>query len=853
MLRCPHCTRIYDTHVERCERHGALEPCDAVLLGDMLAQSASVRRALSVDEVLALLDAALRADSFGGAQLSPKQVFVTKGGALSFAGYAGKPLEDALDDALHDPLDVSRVSASEREAYRVAALAYELFAKTPAYFAKNARAVVVRKRLESAPSLADVRPDLPLAVCSLVTDALDVRRANQGATAAAFVAALREAAAQSHEFEAGVASASAAPAPAPQALQARAAMAPSVIAPTSFGAPPPMAMEMAAAPSRARSSVLPLVAVLAAVLVLAGVAGALFLVSGTSRRAAHEDTHSAMSLPSPNEPSRPRDQGEASRQPGTAPVGATTMGPTNAPMVAPVTASPVVSTTGASRAVTVSGRITRRARGEPDAADQSTARTDEVAAQTAEAGVGVDLETAPAVGAPALGVGDGLLTAQTRSDVSRSAAAPSVAGQSSLAGRRTASGKIEDDVRQPINRPRPQSSPRSWLPLAAVTAVVVVLILCALFLLRRNRRPTVAPEPIVVAPQPASDAAARASLVATRNSITDSVQVPHPAYSQTLPASAATSPGGAVDALARTEVVDSTGVGASRTSGARQKQTADFRPFSIGPYECFEQLGEGAMGIVYKARHEKLRRLCAVKVLVPDLAERPDSAAQFRREAELAASVQHPNTVIVYDFGELEGGLLYLVMELLEGRTLEALLRERRPSQTEALELVRQLSDGLDALHSAGIVHQDLKPQNVMVLERESPDRFSVKIVDFGLARLVGADPIEAPSGGRRISGTPLYMAPEQARADDRIGPSADLFALAVVAYEVIAGIAPFELDGRTVSQVVLERASGNYHPRPTGRASLDSLFEEGLAQDPLRRPPSARAFYAKMSAAVAA
>jgi serine/threonine-protein kinase len=315
-----------------------------------------------------------------------------------------------------------------------------------------------------------------------------------------------------------------------------------------------------------------------------------------------------------------------------------------------------------------------------------------------------------------------------------------------------------------------------------------------------------------------------------------------------------------VDALARTEVGAMIGAASLRTRPGDSNIRPSFQPFAIGAYECVEQLGEGAMGIVYKARHEKLDRWCAVKVLVPDLAEKPDAAMQFRREAKLAASVQHPNTVVVYDFGELDGGLLYLVMELLEGRSMDAVLRERRLAAQEALELTRQLCAGLDALHAAGIVHQDLKPQNVMVIDRNTAAPV-VKIVDFGLARLAGADPIESPSGGRRISGTPLYMAPEQARADERITASADLFSLAVVAYELLAGTAPFEVEGRTVSQVVLERASGQYRPRTiafaVGEASkaraLDALFAEALAVEPERRPPSAQVFFSRMQGALAA
>jgi serine/threonine-protein kinase len=389
---------------------------------------------------------------------------------------------------------------------------------------------------------------------------------------------------------------------------------------------------------------------------------------------------------------------------------------------------------------------------------------------------------------------------------------------------------------------------RSSLPLAVATfAALAAVSALAYYLLRARRAPPVAPSV-----EPARPAPANPELVATRISAVDTL---HATLSATMPAD-----GGAIDALAQTQVAGALGAASLRSRPGDSKTRTDFQPFSIGAYECVEQLGEGAMGIVYTARSAAHDRWCAVKVLVPDLADKPDAAAQFRREAKLASSVSHPNTVVVYDFGELDGGLLYLVMELLDGRTMDAVLRERALTSGEALELTRQLCAGLDALHAAGIIHQDLKPQNVMVSQRDGAGPV-VKIVDFGLARLAGADPIESPSGQRRISGTPLYMAPEQARAEDAIGPGADLFSLAVVAYELLAGSAPFDVEGRTVSQVVLERASGHFHARsiativgdPRRASALDALFTEALAVEPERRPKSATEFYTRMNTALAA
>jgi hypothetical protein len=396
----------------------------------------------------------------------------------------------------------------------------------------------------------------------------------------------------------------------------------------------------------------------------------------------------------------------------------------------------------------------------------------------------------------------------------------------------------------PIASREPAPRERSPWPYVAGAAVAIGGLAAALLLLARRRRSNAVS---------ATKGGSLASLTATRDGLRDTAVAE---LSQTVRADAT-----AIDAFARTQVSGTRpGDSSAPSSRATPAEREPFQPFAIGPYECVEHLGEGAMGIVYKARHAERSRMCAVKVLSPDLAERPDAAAQFRREAELAARIQHPNTVLVYDFGELEGGLLYLVMELLEGRSLDVFAHDRAPLTADvSLSLTRQLCDGLDALHAAGILHRDLKPQNVMVLDAPEGDP-RVKIVDFGLARL-SSEALAYDASAPRITGTPLYMAPEQARGEPTSGASADVFSLAVVVFELVAGEPPFEVEGRTVSQVVLERASGQYRARRVidvrpslgDNPALEGLFTDALAPEAARRPSSAGAFYARMRASLAA
>lgn len=224
---------------------------------------------------------------------------------------------------------------------------------------------------------------------------------------------------------------------------------------------------------------------------------------------------------------------------------------------------------------------------------------------------------------------------------------------------------------------------------------------------------------------------------------------------------------------------------------------------TVGPYRIERTLGRGGMGVVYAAEHTLLRKRFAMKVLAPSvLAEDPDSARRFVREARAAARVAHPGIVDVSDFGSLSDGRHYLVMELLSGRSLGALLDADGPlPPARAIAIVRGIASALGAAHAAGVVHRDLSPSNVFVDVGGEPDR--VKLVDFGAAKVPDPDQADVPDGpAGYVLGTPYYMAPEQAQALQTDG-RADLYALGVIFFELVSGAVPF--DGDTPLDIVLE------------------------------------------------
>ena len=278
-------------------------------------------------------------------------------------------------------------------------------------------------------------------------------------------------------------------------------------------------------------------------------------------------------------------------------------------------------------------------------------------------------------------------------------------------------------------------------------------------------------------------------------------------------------------------------------------------------YRIEQLLGRGGMGAVYRARDMRLDRQVAVKVVRPELLEDNDARRRFRREAQLVARLQHPGIVAIFDFGTLAGGGAYLVMELVRGEDLRRVLhREGRLEPARAVRILAAVCAAIDAAHQEGVLHRDLKPENIVLPGGHA----EAKVLDFGVAKLVEDRPIAAADDGAEgyqatltmagtIVGTPAYMAPEQLRAEAP-GPRTDVFALGVIAYEMLCGELPFSRGALT--DVILAQARG---AQPlTDRdaaipAALCRAVMRALDLEPEGRPASARAFASEVVASLAA
>src|SRR5215212_561694 len=231
-------------------------------------------------------------------------------------------------------------------------------------------------------------------------------------------------------------------------------------------------------------------------------------------------------------------------------------------------------------------------------------------------------------------------------------------------------------------------------------------------------------------------------------------------------------------------------------------------------YRLDELLGQGGMGAVYRATHLLIERPVAVKVLSQRLVTDESARERFRREARAAGRLQHTNAVAVTDFGETRDGLVYLVMELLEGRPLrEVLARESPLDPARAVSLMMQISAAVEAAHEAGIIHRDLKPGNIFLVQRpDSP--YIVKVLDFGIAKIAADDGEfslhDTLTGTGVMIGTPRYMSPEQCDGA-QLTPASDVYSLGVILYEMLTGQTPFS----GVSPLALALKHSSESPRP--------------------------------------
>ncbi|HEY5961848.1 MAG TPA: serine/threonine-protein kinase [Polyangiaceae bacterium] len=238
-------------------------------------------------------------------------------------------------------------------------------------------------------------------------------------------------------------------------------------------------------------------------------------------------------------------------------------------------------------------------------------------------------------------------------------------------------------------------------------------------------------------------------------------------------------------------------------------------------YEVVQLLGEGGMGCVYRVRHRVLERSFALKVLRPEFARDVALAERFVQEARAAAAIVHPNVVSITDFGMFGTGQPYFVMELLVGRTLSSTLRERGSLRAEeVVVLAKAVASALSSAHQVGVIHRDLKPDNVILLGGTIAST-SLKVLDFGLAMLLGSSRLTQDSV---VYGTPQYMSPEQA-AGETIDSRVDIYALGILMYEMLSGRVPFQADsymGVLTKQLYAE-------PEPLLSTIADSKFGELL------------------------
>ncbi len=253
-----------------------------------------------------------------------------------------------------------------------------------------------------------------------------------------------------------------------------------------------------------------------------------------------------------------------------------------------------------------------------------------------------------------------------------------------------------------------------------------------------------------------------------------------------------------------------------------------------------ELLGKGGMGMVYKARQPHLDRIVALKILPRDAAKDPAFAERFQREAKALARLNHPNIVAIYDFGQ-SGDYFYFLMEYVDGANLRQLERSRRLSPEEAFAIVPRICEALQYAHDAGIVHRDVKPENILIAKSGR-----VKIADFGIAKIVGKNEDYSLTGTRHALGTPNYMAPEQMDTPTKVDHRADIYALGVVFYEMLTGELPmgrFELPSKKlkvdirIDEVVLKSLERNpelrYQTAGAVKTDMDTITGDNSSGSP--------------------
>jgi serine/threonine-protein kinase len=276
----------------------------------------------------------------------------------------------------------------------------------------------------------------------------------------------------------------------------------------------------------------------------------------------------------------------------------------------------------------------------------------------------------------------------------------------------------------------------------------------------------------------------------------------------------------------------------------------------IGQYRLLRKIGSGGMGAVYLAEHALLGRRAAIKTLLPSLSKHRDVVERFFNEARATSAINDPGVVQIYDFGYHVDGTAYIVMEYLEGESLDARLRRlgRLPAGA-ALRIARQAACALGAAHARGIVHRDLKPENLfLVRDPEAQGGERPKILDFGIAKLEGAGAPMSKTRSGAMLGTPIYMSPEQCRGAGHVDHRSDVYSLGCVLFHMLTGVPPFEGDGvgDVIAAHLREEPPAPSSLAPSLPTAIDSLLARCLAKSPDDRLMSMAALTAAIESVMA-
>jgi serine/threonine-protein kinase len=278
----------------------------------------------------------------------------------------------------------------------------------------------------------------------------------------------------------------------------------------------------------------------------------------------------------------------------------------------------------------------------------------------------------------------------------------------------------------------------------------------------------------------------------------------------------------------------------ARTIFMLRRQVAEAR--QLGQYHLRRKIGCGGMGEVYLAEHQLLKRPCAIKLIRAGKVADPRALERFEREVRLTATLSHPNTVEIYDYGRTEDGTYYYVMEYLPGLNLAELVKRHGPLPPgRVVYLLRQVCQALREAHAAGLIHRDVKPSNIFAARRGGMDDVA-KLLDFGLVRPSTSPSAADLSGEDKILGTPLFMSPEQARGGRELDERSDIYSLGAVAYYLLTGRPPFdEADGM---EAMIAHARDPVIPPSQFQAGIPEDLEHVvlrcLAKDPSSRLPDA-------------